>query len=261
MPVVVLWPSERPQLRPFTSNLFRVSLPGAVEVVAADQNAPPAGGAGTGDPAAPVVAESEKAVAQADFFWWGFGLVVIVVGIFLGQWIYDKPATQGENYNEFALFYLFAQTLERLSEFISYIPRIGARIGLRPNAASKPGSIDKETAHAKMQLAPVESAIAYRAGDRLEATAKAEEAANAVSDADFIQSNRAVAFFAINTFLAALGCGYLGLRFLHTIGISDVRPWVDIAISALAIGGGSVPLHDLTKSLEKKNDPTGDAAS
>lgn len=65
------------------------------------------------------------------------------------------------------------------------------------------------------------------------------------------KANRAVIFPAFGFVLAVLLAEKLGLFYVQAIGVTDLsREW-DIIITALAIGGGTKPLHDGIKRLEK----------
>lgn len=211
-----------------------------------------------------VTGASDKAVAQADWEWWGFGILLIVVGVWIGRAVHNPaemvatsttptPAVNA-GFSEFALFYILTQSLERFSEFVSYIPWVGIRIGGRRKAASTVGMIDKEDANKTRELAPVRGVEALAGDDLATAKIKATEAANAELDAGVIQSNRAVFFFAFNTMIAAICVGYFEILLLKIAGIGDVRSWMDITITALAIGGGTKPLHDLIKNIQKNKD-------
>lgn len=65
------------------------------------------------------------------------------------------------------------------------------------------------------------------------------------------KANRAVLISALAFVLAVLLCENLGLYLLQAVGATDVSGNLDVVITALAIGGGSKPLHDLIKSIEK----------
>lgn len=65
------------------------------------------------------------------------------------------------------------------------------------------------------------------------------------------KANRAVLISALAFVLAVLLCENLGLYLLQAVGATDVSGNLDVIITALAIGGGSKPLHDFIKSIEK----------
>jgi hypothetical protein len=65
------------------------------------------------------------------------------------------------------------------------------------------------------------------------------------------KADRAVIFPALGFILAVLMAEKLGLFYVRAIGVSDLSPDWDIIITALAIGGGTKPLHDGIKRIEK----------
>jgi hypothetical protein len=71
------------------------------------------------------------------------------------------------------------------------------------------------------------------------------------------RANKEIAFWAIATVLAALACGYFNLKFLEMVTqIGGAKPtstfkFLDLAITALAIGSGTKPLHDLIDLIQK----------
>jgi hypothetical protein len=65
------------------------------------------------------------------------------------------------------------------------------------------------------------------------------------------KANRAVVFPALGFLLAVLLAEKLGLYFVHAVGVKDLSKEWDVLITALAIGGGTKPLHDAIKRIEK----------
>jgi hypothetical protein len=65
------------------------------------------------------------------------------------------------------------------------------------------------------------------------------------------KANRAVIFPGIGFILAVLLAEWLGLFYIQAIGVTDLSRNVDIIVTALAIGGGTKPLHDGIKRIEK----------
>jgi hypothetical protein len=65
------------------------------------------------------------------------------------------------------------------------------------------------------------------------------------------KANRAVIFPALGFLLAVLLAEKLGLYFVHAAGVTDLSKEWDVIITALAIGGGTKPLHDAIKRIEK----------
>lgn len=64
------------------------------------------------------------------------------------------------------------------------------------------------------------------------------------------KANRAVVFGSLGFLLAVLAVKVMGLYYLQAVG-ADVSRDLDCVITALAIGGGTKPLHDAIKRIEK----------
>ncbi|SRR5581483_1274366 len=64
---------------------------------------------------------------------------------------------------------------------------------------------------------------------------------------------RSLNMWAVSCFLAMMASGAFGVFLLHAVGVTSVRPAVDIAITGLAIGSGAKPLHDLISWFEKSS--------
>lgn len=65
------------------------------------------------------------------------------------------------------------------------------------------------------------------------------------------KANRAVIFGALGFVLAVLIAEWLGLYLVTAVGVGSVDLSLDVIITALAIGGGTKPLHDGIKRIEK----------
>ena len=66
------------------------------------------------------------------------------------------------------------------------------------------------------------------------------------------KENKVVVMFALASAIAMILSGWLGIFLLSLIGVHDVPRVVDIAVTGLAIGGGTKPLHDLISLLQKR---------
>jgi hypothetical protein len=60
-----------------------------------------------------------------------------------------------------------------------------------------------------------------------------------------------VASYLIASLLGMLSSGYLGMFLLRVIGVTTAPLWMDIAVTGLAVGAGTKPLHDLISKIEK----------
>jgi len=56
--------------------------------------------------------------------------------------------------------------------------------------------------------------------------------------------------WALATSLALFTCAWFGVLLLAAIGINDAPQWFDLAATALVIGAGTKPLHDLISNLQ-----------
>jgi hypothetical protein len=65
------------------------------------------------------------------------------------------------------------------------------------------------------------------------------------------KANRAVVFPAFGFILAVLLAEKLGLFYVQAVGVTDLSKDWDVIITALAIAGGTKPLHDAIKRIEK----------
>jgi hypothetical protein len=221
---------------------------------------------------------SASSTVQADPLWFFAGVAIILIGIWRATGEYN-PGTDAlalkEGISEFALLYIFAQALERFSEFVSFIPGIGVRIGARLQSTDGSGSVSKATAESRRDQAVAEAFQAVRSGDTSttapvaegetpapeEPDQKSTDAANAQHDLDVIRSNRAVFFFALNTAIAAYVAANYGFLILTLIGVDKPNEWMDITVTALAIGGGTKPLHDLITNIQKKKEDSEDSTN
>jgi hypothetical protein len=68
------------------------------------------------------------------------------------------------------------------------------------------------------------------------------------------KANRAVVFPALGFILAVVMAEWIGLFYLQAVGITGISKNWDIIITALAIGGGTKPLHDGIKLIEKSKE-------
>lgn len=65
------------------------------------------------------------------------------------------------------------------------------------------------------------------------------------------KANRAVIFPSIGFVIAVVAAESVGLYYMQALGAADVSRDLDVIVTALAIGGGTKPLHDGIKRIEK----------
>lgn len=191
-------------------------------------------GLGLGGQAAVTEAGASKDVkvsAERGYLAIGFGLVIlgVVLGYFITQSVQPPPFTPVEGIGIFAVFYIFAQALERFMEPV---------IGLVP--AKKKALSERDIAIAEAKTKST--------NDNLVKAADAQEQVNQA------RANMTVLSWGLTSLIAMLGSGYLGMYLLRAVGVAGAPVWLDIAITGLAVGAGTKPLHDLIKNIEKSKE-------
>jgi hypothetical protein len=68
------------------------------------------------------------------------------------------------------------------------------------------------------------------------------------------KANRAVLFPAVGVVLGVLAAEKLGLYYLKAVGVTGTDLGLDVFITALAISGGTKPLHDAIGRIEAAKD-------
>lgn len=176
------------------------------------------------------------------------GLAVLVgIGV---AWYYRQPSfTPTVAFNAFAVMYIIAQAIERISDPLT--PFLGRA---KPADEPKAKAIDQPTAKTRRDLAVVNALM--KPGDLPAAT----KAAQTQRNVDQIRANLTLLMWGVNSMLAMLASGLLGLYLLKTVGMTNVPTLVDIAVTGLAIGAGTKPLHDLISNISasktSKQDPS-----
>lgn len=195
---------------------------------------------------APVLADQESRPALSATI---AALVMVAVGCVAGALLLGTPL--GPTYapaagiGSFALFYVVAQTVERIVEVLMWLlpdkwtfdkphalREFKAAVLTSSNGVSQPSIMG--VVHAK---------------DRL----------------DNVVANRTVVAFGLSAALGAVLCSYLEANFLATLGISigtgQVAELVAVLVTALVVGGGSKQLHDLISKVSKANASVGASGS
>jgi hypothetical protein len=178
------------------------------------------------EPVAAAAPESER----ADLGWAIAAWVLVVGGAFAGYGLYEgvdpKPFVPGPEISIFAPLYILAQGIERVLEPLT--PILGtAESTTKKEAANQR---DAALADADLQIAAQRQALLNR-----------------------IRRNRAVIMWGAASFLAMLACGAFGIHLLSAAKF-DVPVFWDIAITGLAVGAGTKPLHDLISNIQKSKE-------
>lgn len=176
---------------------------------------------------------------------WALAAYVLIIAAALAGWgLYetlDPTLAVAAGFSAFAPLYILAQAIERLLE--PFTKHLGA-------TTSEGQKVKKEQALAQRDL---EFASLYTAA------ANPTSAASAQALVERIRKNTALIAWGIASALALLACGAFGIRLLHATGF-DVPAVFDIAITGLAVGSGTKPLHDLISNIQKAKDTKADPA-
>lgn len=195
------------------------------------------------NPVTPFTATSSKTTQPV--FWYAVVAVAVVVGcVLLASFVFPHPAfpppatppSPVEGLTVFAIFFVGAQALERLLEPLALVLNLG---GVEKAAA-------RATAKAVQALAVIPGASGMQ--DKL------DKAVDAKAEDQKKTAERTILFWGIATGLAALASGAFGFYFLSTVGIPVPAVWMEILGTALIIGSGTKPLHDLISMIEKKKE-------
>lgn len=79
-------------------------------------------------------------------------------------------------------------------------------------------------------------------------------AADAQRMVNQFRANSSALSFGLAAAIAMVACGYLGVFFLHSLGVTSTGIVLDLLITGLAVGGGTKPLHDLISNVQKAKD-------
>jgi hypothetical protein len=167
-----------------------------------------------------------------DALWVGLGYLLLIVGLVLGwalwKLIDPKPLVAAAGFSIFAPLYILAQGIERLIEPFSKF-------------FGSAGGTTKEQAEDGRNAA----FAAWKQG-----TATSTQAAAAQALVNQIRRNSAVFAWGLASLLGMIASGCFGIFLLAACGF-DVPAFWDIALTGLAIGSGTKPLHDLIGNIQK----------
>jgi hypothetical protein len=207
-----------------------------------------AGPAGVEGPAAPPAEPGETPGAAApstgpDTSWAVAGVLLVIIGGFAAYGIFEvrdpEEFTPGPGFSAFAPMYIIAQSVERLLEpFTKFMGNITAQTPAEGGGTTTQ-KVTKEDAMAGLEL--------WVARGHLEGAATWQALL------DRIRRNTTVIAWGLASLGAMLLSGFFGFQMLLATGL-DVPEGLDIAITGLAIGSGTKPLHDLISNLQKSKD-------
>jgi hypothetical protein len=213
------------------------------------QASPSAAGVAGGIEGAVPTLETTRATAEQtkgpDTAWVvaAYGLVVGAAGAawLLYRWISPAAPVVDPGLSALAPLYILAQGIERLLEPFSKL------LGSTTDDAGARKS--KEDARAQRD-ATFATLFTSPSGEIAAAAAKAQAVLERV------RRNTVVIAWGLATAIAMVVCGAFGIRLLAALGFDAPAFW-DIAISGLAAGSGTKPLHDLISNLQKARDARG----
>jgi hypothetical protein len=187
--------------------------------------------------------------------WPALGYALIAIGfvagcVLLASFVFAHPRFPPpssppvvEGLTIFAIFFVGAQALERLLEPLALVLDLGA---------------------AEKATAQKEAKVVQKLADNATVTDVTNALANAAQAKAVDEkktAERTILFWGIATGLAALASGTFGFYFLSTVGIAVPAVWMEILGTALIIGSGTKPLHDLISIIEKKKQAAATAAT
>ena len=162
----------------------------------------------------------------------------IVMWLAYKYWIKPTPIQIKTGYVPFAGLIVVTTALERLLQPLSQ--------KLLPNDASakSPAKQAADSASAAHQAASDPS---------MESTSvqqKVQAAADDQAKADARRTARAIIFWAIASVCGLIISGGFGFFLLQSVASNHVNTFLDLAVTGLAIGAGTKPVHDLITSIQ-----------
>jgi len=184
------------------------------------------------------------AAAGPDLSWVVFGYALVlggaVVGWLLWKQLDPKAFAPAVGFSVLAPLYILAQGIERFIEpFSKYF------------GASEGSNKEKAEEARNDAFAAMSKATDTTQQDKAQAAAEAQALVNR------IRSNSTVFAWGVASFLAMVACGSFGIFLLAACGF-DVPAFWDIALTGLAIGSGTKPLHDLIGNIQKARNEKAD---
>jgi hypothetical protein len=216
--------------------------------------APTADAPDTAAPAQPAASAPSEIHASGTAI--AIGYVAVIAGIAGGWGLYEliepNEFVPAAGTSAFAIIFVFAAAIERFVEPFGYLAERG-EVEAKDGAEKRSGTKSDALENRNKALAEALSTT-----DKDVESAKLKQAAEWHRLLEQIRQNKSVIVWGVATLLAALASGAFGVFLLQVLGF-DVHPAVDVAVTGLAIGSGTKPLHELVKSLqtakEDKKDP------
>lgn len=227
------------------------------------------GGDAPGDGGGAGASTDEKVTSTPQLAFSLAGIVLFLLGAVLGvRWFATDAGptfVAARGLGAFALFYVVAQSAERLSELV--VPHLEWLPGFDKGARLATLERKVAAAHNPALRRGVErkTVRTWHSGQTVDVVVDKtveEEAAEAQAAVDQARANRAALVFGFTAALGMALCGYLEADFLTAIGVTfpDAEgagapslgdQWVAIVVTGLIVGGGSKALHDLISNISK----------
>ena len=170
-------------------------------------------------------------------------VVTVTAGILISNLLEIPEPQPVEGVTVFAILYVLAQSIERVSELVFKGLDMALNIG-------------KEEAKAVVRKAAAISqlrALSVPAASAPLTTAQAATTAAATTKADEAKNDTSVVALALSFGLAWVAISYFNFSLLASIGFETNR-WLDALVTAVAIMGGSAGLHDLLGKIQKSKE-------
>jgi hypothetical protein len=182
--------------------------------------------------------------------------IFVILGVWLGNLLSTRPEAANiafkpavdvlDTIGFLALFFVMAQAIERFMEPIS-------ELDLKFAGSARKNKDNETERNVKAATDSNDEAVRQE---------NATAAANTEAESNQIAANTKVLIWGLASFVAMLVSGATRVYFLEVIGFENIPTYLNVLITGLVLGGGTKPLHDLIKLIEKKSEnASGDTES
>jgi hypothetical protein len=194
---------------------------------------------------------SNKPLTRPEAFYIAIIVGALVLGAGVGVWLDDgkRVYTPPDGVSVFALFYIAAQTIERLLEPLSHFYASTKPAGNQPARYPPPTASAQSSIVAKLRTRITKS-VAVTKRDEALAAGDAPAAAWWQEMVDQVRSNT-TSLWAIASAIGMVLSGWLGLLLLNAVKAPNAPRPLDIIVTGIVIGAGTKPVHDLISNIQK----------
>jgi hypothetical protein len=216
---------------------------------------------GVGEKLVSAASTTGKPITRAELGVVAFMTAVATVAyVIAALWIADDDSSKAATWFKpasgvtvFAIFYVLAQAIERsLTPLAKLVPTTPPEDA--PAEAKGVLGLTTRSRALRQRSAAVE-ACADPSQPEAAAQQQAREAANwhEILQQTYVNASTV---WALGAAFAFLLCAWLDVYLLNAIAVDRWDPpiWIDLLVTGLAIGGGTVPLHNLIDRVQKKDD-------